>query len=277
MSLVLVSGGSGKTGRRISAQLATRDVVHRTASRAATGSARFDWTATATYDRVLEDVEAVYLVAPTGVMAPLPIMQPFLERALHNGVSRFVLLSASSLEENGPVMGAVHGWLRPNVPSWVVLRPSWFMQNFSEQQHLPTILAEDAIYSATENGCVGFIDADDIAAVAVEALANPRFADGDLVLTGLATISYDRVAQLIGEAVERNIRHRRLTATGMTEWFVRGGVPTAFAPTLAAMDMAIAQGAEGRTTQAVFDSIGRAPGSFEAYAKRTAAAWMTPI
>ncbi|MFH1518180.1 MAG: hypothetical protein ABIH17_09925 [Pseudomonadota bacterium] len=96
------------------------------------------------------------------------------------------------------------------------------------------------------------------------------------MLTGPAAISYDTVAQLIGKAAGRDIRHRRLTASGMADWFVRGGVPAAFAPTLAAMDTAIAQGAEDRMTEAVFDSIGRAPGSFEAFAKRTAAEWVTP-
>lgn len=275
MSLILVTGGSGKTGRRVTARLAERGIAHRVASRSATGpsAVHFDWSLSQTHDATLDGVGAIYLVAPTGVMEPLPVMQPFLELALDKGVTRFVLLSASSLEENGPVMGAVHGWLRQNVPSWVVLRPTWFMQNFSEQQHRPTILAEDAIYSATQNGRVGFIDAEDIAAVAVEALTDPEFANGDLILTGPATLSYDEVARLIARAVGRDIRHRRLTASDMTDWFVTGGVPAAFAPTLAAMDTAISLGAEDRTTQHVFESTGRGPGSFEDFVIRNAAAW----
>ncbi|MDB5537731.1 MAG: ergot alkaloid biosynthesis protein [Devosia sp.] len=275
MSLILVTGGSGKTGRRVAARLAERGIAYRVASRSATGpsTVHFDWSLPQTHDATLESVVAIYLVAPTGVMEPLPVMQPFLERALDKGVTRFVLLSASSLEENGPVMGAVHGWLRQNVPSWVVLRPTWFMQNFSEQQHRPTILAEDAIYSATQDGRVGFIDAEDIAAVAIEALTDSEFANGDLILTGPATLSYDEVARLIARAVGRDIRHRRLTASDLTDWFVTGGVPAAFAPTLAAMDTAISLGAENRTTQHVFDSTGRDPGSFEDFVIRNAAAW----
>jgi uncharacterized protein YbjT (DUF2867 family) len=275
MSLVLVTGGSGKTGRRVAAQLAERGIEHRIASRSATGAGTvpFDWSLPQTYDAALDGVGAIYLVAPPGVMEPLAVMQPFLERSLAKGVTRFVLLSASSLEEDGPVMGAVHGWLRRNAPSWVVLRPTWFMQNFSEQQYLPTILAEDAIYSATENGRVGFIDAEDIAAVAVEALTNPAFANGDLILTGPATLTYDEVAQHIGKAAGRVIRHRRVTASDMTDWLVTGGVPVAFAPILAAMDTAISLGAEDRTTDAVFESIRRVPGTFEDFVSRNAATW----
>lgn len=242
MSLILVTGGGGKTGRRVSAQLAESRLEHRVASRSATGpgSVRFDWSLPQTYDAALDGVTAVYLVAPPGVVDPLSTMMPFLQRALEKGVTRFVLLSASSLEENGPMMGAVHGWLRLNAPSWIVLRPTWFMQNFSEQQHLPTILADDTIYSATDDGRVSFIDAEDIAAVAVVALTEPEFANGDLVLTGPDCLSYDDAA---------------------------------FAPALAAMDTAISLGAEDRTTQVVLNITGRPPGSFQEFAARNVPVW----
>lgn len=275
MSLILVTGGGGKTARRVSAQLAERGLEHRVASRSATGpgSVRFDWSLPQTYDAALDGVTAVYLVAPPGVVDPLSAMMPFLQCALEKGVTRFVLLSASSLEENGPMMGAVHGWLRLNAPSWIVLRPTWFMQNFSEQQHLPTILADDTIYSATDNGRVSFIDAEDIAAVAVVALTEPEFANGDLVLTGPDCLSYDDVASQISAVTGREIHHRRLSAEDLTEWFVKGGIPAAFAPALAAMDTAISLGAEDRTTQVVLNITGRPPGSFQEFAVRNAPVW----
>ena len=50
------------------------------------------------------------------------------------------------------------------------------MQNFSEGQLLASIRGVGAIYTATGNGVVRFIDAEDIAAVAVEALSQPEFA-----------------------------------------------------------------------------------------------------
>jgi ergot alkaloid biosynthesis protein len=275
MSLILVTGGGGKTARRVASQLAERGLEHRVASRSATGpgSVRFDWTLPQTHDAALDGATAVYLVAPPGVAEPLPVMLPFLQRALKKGVTRFVLLSASALEENGPVMGAVHGWLRVNVPSWIVLRPTWFMQNFSEQQHLPTILADGAIYSATTDGRVSFIDAEDIAAVAVVALTQPGFASGDFILTGPDCLSYDDVAALISTAAGREIQHRRLSAEDLTEWFIKGGMPGSFAPALAAMDTAISLGAEDRTTQDVFNITGRPPGSFREFAARNASVW----
>lgn len=279
MNLILVTGASGKTGRRVVQHLLAMGIQPRSALRTAGGAetVRFDWTAPETHPEAVADVGAVYLVAPPGDVDPLPVMRPFLELALRSGVTRLVLLSASSIEENGPMMGQVHGWLKSNSPSWVVLRPTWFMQNFSEQQHLPTIVDQAAIFSATGDGRIGWIDAEDIAAVAAIALTDPSFQSGDLILTGPETLSYDEVAVLIGRASSRDIQHQRLTEQGMTQQFVTFGVPDQFASGLAAMDVAIATGVEDRTTDNVSKVIGRAAGSFLDFAIRNAGVWERPM
>lgn len=278
MSGILVTGASGKTGRRVVEHLQQMGIHPRAALRIAQGpdTVRFDWTEPQTHAAALADIDAVYLVAPPGVVDPLAVMLAFLQQALHSGVTRFVLLSASSIDEGGPMMGQVHAWLASNVPSWIVLRPTWFMQNFSEQQHLPTIVGEDAIYSATGDGRIGFIDAEDIAAVAAVALTAPDRESGELILTGPETLSYDQVAALVGQAAGRPIRHRRLSEQGMAERFERFGVPAGFASGLAAMDSAIARGAEDRTTDSVFQVTGQPAGSFADFATRSAAAWARP-
>ena len=171
------------------------------------------------------------------------------------------------------MMGQVHAWLKSNVPSWIILRPTWFMQNFSEQQHLPTIVGEDAIFSATGEGRVGFIDAEDIAAVAAAALTALEFPSGELILTRPETLSYDQVAALLTNATGREIHHRRLSEQQMAERFVAFGVPDGFAAGLAAMDSAIATGAEDRTTDNVARVTRRPAGSFQSFVKRNAAAW----
>ena len=180
MNRILVTGASGKTGRRVVEQLIGMGIQPRSALRTADGNdaVRFDWMAPETHLEALKDMGAIYLVAPPGVVDPLPVMLPFLQQALQCGVMRFVLLSASSLEAGGAMMGEVHAWLRSNVPSWIVLRPTWFMQNFSEHQHKSTIVEEASIFSATGDGRIGFIDAEDIAAVAAAALTEPDFESG---------------------------------------------------------------------------------------------------
>lgn len=273
---ILVTGGTGTTGRRISAQLAARGRLHRAATRnpEATNHIRFDWADETTWEAALDGVASIYLVAPSGVAEPLPAMIPFMDRAIRTGARRFVLLSASSLEAGGPMMGAVHAWLRDHVPEWVVLRPTWFMQNFSEGQLLAPIRDEGAIYTATGDGRIGFIDAEDIAVVAVEALTRPGFASGDVILTGAAALSYDDVATTLSDALDHPVRHHRLSVAALAaRHMARSGLPKSYAEMLAAMDANIASGSEDRTTDAVARITGRPARSLADFVAANANVW----
>src|ERR1035437_1944001 len=149
MERILVTGGSGKTGRRVAARIGTNQA--RIASRhPGSEGVYFDWTEPQTVEAALANVRAICLVAPPRDCVQLEVMRPFLRRALTQGVKRFVLLGACLLPEGGALMGAVHAFLHQEAPEWAVLRPSWFMQNFTEGVHFPTIRDEDAIYSATK-------------------------------------------------------------------------------------------------------------------------------
>ncbi|MEM8973662.1 MAG: ergot alkaloid biosynthesis protein [Pseudomonadota bacterium] len=272
---ILVTGGTGTTGRRISAQLAARHLIHRVATRhpKAAHDVRFDWSDESSWPAALESVSSIYLVAPSGVAEPLPAMIPFMHLAITEGVKRFVLLSASSLEAGGPMMGAVHAWLRDHAPEWIVLRPTWFMQNFSEGQLLAQIRDQGSIYTATSSGRIGFIDAEDIAAVAVEALSQKEFASGDLILTGPATLSYSDVANVLSEVTENPVAHHNLSEADLSARHMAAGLPEAYATTLAAMDTNIANGSEDRVTENVWRVTGRWPSSLAEFAARSKAAW----
>lgn len=272
---ILITGGTGKNGHRIVEKLRQRGIEPRIASRSAMGteSVYFDWMDAKTYESATADVRTVFLVAPTGVHELLGAMQPFLEHAIQAGIERFVLLSASSLVEDGPMMGAVHGFLKRYAPHWSVLRPTWFMQNFSEQQHLQTIREEGAIYSATGDGRVPFIDIGDIAAVAVEALVQPDFPDGDLVLTGPEALSYTDVAQMISAAAGIRVKHCQLSELELVARFCEGGLTAEYARALAAMDSAISAGAEDRVTHKVESITGRRPTAFLDFAIAVHRVW----
>ena len=139
-------------------------------------------------------------------------MLPFLQRARAGGVRRAVLLSSSAIPEGGPAVGTVHQALPDLFEQWAVLRPSWFMQNFTgTHAHALSIRDDGIIWTATGSGRVGFIDAEDIAAVAVHALTDEQAPNTDLVLTGPETLSYDDVAAIVTEVTGRAVVHRRLS------------------------------------------------------------------
>ncbi|MEV5510163.1 NmrA family NAD(P)-binding protein [Streptomyces orinoci] len=269
----LVIGATGTTGSRTAARLTAAGHRVKAAGRHAATvpgaePVRFDWYAPATHTDALDGADRVYLIPPLGDSDPAAVMLPFLRRARAAGVRRAVLLSSSAVAEGGPAVGAVHQALPGLFDEWAVLRPSWFMQNFTgNHAHAVGIRESGTILTATGNGRIGFVDADDIAAVAVRALTDGSAPNTDLVLTGPQALSYDEVAAIMTEATNKPVVHRRITHARLRDRLT-AHMPMEFAGLLADMDRAIAEGAEDRTTDTVQRLTGRPPHDLRAVLKR---------
>ncbi|MCY1054843.1 NAD(P)H-binding protein [Nannocystis sp. SCPEA4] len=266
---VLVTGGTGKTGSAVARGLRANGVTPVIASRRPSGpeQVHFDWADPGTHDAALRDIDAAYLVAPALVRDPAPLMVPFVDRAITRGARRFVLLSSSAIDAGAPGIGAVHAALAARAPEWTVLRPSWFMQNFSDPQHAlgRELRDEHTLASSTGDGRIGFIDAEDIAAVAVATLLAP--ANAALVLTGPEALSYADAAAILSRVLGETVVHRALTRAAWEAHVIATGMPAEYAALLGALEQAIAGGAEDRVTDEVLRRTGRAPRSFEAFAR----------
>jgi len=269
--LVLVTGATGKTGRSLVSLLREAGLAHRAASRG--GEPSFDWARPETWDAALDAVASVYLVAPTGVDDGPVRMVAFAQAAMRRGARRFVLLSMASLPAGGPGLGQTHQWLKDNTEDWAVLCPSAFMQNFSEGPFVASIRAEDTIYSNTGIGRVPFISTVDIARAAFAALTAPTALNRDFTLTGDESISYDRVAELIGQACGRPITHTHISTAEMAERFAKRGLPQGTAMFMAAAYESIAGGWQDRTAEDFRALTDRAPMTFQAFANANADAW----
>ncbi|NDZ80224.1 NAD(P)H-binding protein [Streptomyces sp. SID10853] len=268
----LVIGATGTTGSRVVARLAAGGHRARAAGRRATAVAgaeavRFDWNDPATHGAALDGADRVYLIPPLGSLDPAAVMLPFLRRARTAGVGRAVLLSSSAIPAGGPAVGQVHQALPDLFDAWAVLRPSWFMQNFTGgHHHARSIREHGTIETATGDGRVGFIDADDIAAVAVHALTCTRAPNTDLILTGPQALSHGDIAGLVTQVTGRTVTHRQLSEEQMRER-LSADMPAEFAALLAGLDRAIADGAEDRTTDTVERLTGRPPRDFRTFAE----------
>ncbi|MFD5895572.1 NAD(P)H-binding protein [Streptomyces sp. NPDC060366] len=269
----LVIGATGTTGSRVASQLAAGGHLVKAAGRRATAVAdaravRFDWADPTTFDEALSGTDRVYLIPPIGSSEPAAVMLPFLERARTAGVRRAVLLSSSAIPAGGPATGLVHEALPGLFDEWAVLRPSWFMQNFTgDHPHAQSIRADGTMSTATGAGRVAFVDADDIAAVAVHALTDDRAPNTDLVITGPQALSYGDIADAVTEVTGRAVTHRQLTYEQMRD-HLASSMPVEFAAMLAGLDRAIAEGSEDRTTDTVHRLTGRPPTAFRAFAER---------
>ncbi|MGX9254049.1 ergot alkaloid biosynthesis protein [Pantoea ananatis] len=271
---ILLIGGTGKTGKRIAQQLDAKGIVYSVATRRPVQPEDrfFDWQQPVS-NELFKGITAVYIVAPTHTSDHHYIVPPVLRQALAQGVKRFVLLSASSLEEGGPAMGQIHAFLHKYAPEWCVLRPTWFMQNFSEQNHQKTIREEGRIYSATGTGRVSFIDAEDIARSAVAALLAPQAPNTDFILTGPQTLSYDDVANIISKEMGYPVEHISLTVEQLAKRHREAGMDAIYAQFLASLDEGIIHGAEDRVSHEVTTLTGKEASDIAHFITRERHVW----
>ncbi|TWD80031.1 uncharacterized protein YbjT (DUF2867 family) [Kribbella amoyensis] len=199
---VLVLGSTGSTGRRVTRQLRDRGLTVRAASRH--GDVAFDWTRPESWAAAVEGVSAIYVMAPDGV----PVKPAFLDQAVAAGVERLVLLSTMHPEEIGDHrLVAAESAVRAAGTSWTVVRAHWFDQNFDEGFFQPAIQAGELVIPLADQR-QAFVDAEDIAAVAVEALTGDGHHGATYEVTGPDALTFGEAVAIIAKVTDRDISYQ---------------------------------------------------------------------
>ncbi len=269
----LVTGGTGKTGRRVAQRLRALGHPVRIGSRA--GEPPFDWDDPGTWDSVLDHVEAAYLVYYPDLAFPgaADTLAAFAGRAVAHGVRRLVLLSGRGEEQAVVSEGAV----RAVAPDVTVVRASWFAQNFSEHFLLGPVL--DGVI-ALPAGPVPepFVDAGDVADVAAAALTADGHAGATFELTGPRLLTFADAAAEISRATGREVVFVPVTPAEYAEAAVRAGVPAEEVEPLTDLFVRVLDGRNAAVTGDVARVLGRPARDFADYAAEAAASgvWTVP-
>ncbi|KAG9234145.1 fungal-specific transcription factor domain-containing protein [Amylocarpus encephaloides] len=272
---ILLLGGTGKVSSRIAPLLSKANYATIQASRSSKAvspcpncsGVKFDWFDESTYGIPFSGskILAIFIVAPP-VLEGLPLVQKFVGVARKSGVNRFVLLSASIIGVgDGPAMSQVSGYIEGLGVEYAILRPTWFMENFSEQQHLPTICGASQIITATGDGKLPFVSANDIAAVAFHALTNGKPHNTDHLILGPELFTYDEAASLISRHLGRHITHIKISEQDLANGMKSAGMPVDYADMLAQLDTFIKEGKEERMNDCVERITGRKPRKLEEF------------
>ena len=269
----LVLGATGKTGSRVAERLSAHGASVRTAARSG-ADARFDWDDRATWEQALRGATRLYLVPPTLRIDFAGQVGRFLDQAERAGVGHVTYLSAYGME-HAPAQVALRAVeldlaARPSLTS-TVIRPAWFMEDFSETFLRPV---NDEIAVPAGAGAEAYVSVEDIAAVAAVTLTDPgRHAGRAYAPTGPQALTMAEAAGLISGAVGRIISYRD---TDREEWIaamVDAGVPAEYADVLRPLTVTMASGNGARPNGDVLDVTGAAPITFAEFAAATASAW----
>jgi len=148
--------------------------------------------------------------------------------------------------------------LRESGLEWTMLRPHHFMQNLLAQAEY--VIKEGAIYSASGDGKIPYVDARDVAAVAVATLTTPGHLGKKYVVTGSEAMSYRQAAEIIGAVIGKPVRFVDESQDEARARRVREGMPPAVIES--ALAIAAYQRAGGKTvtiTSTIADLTGRPP------------------
>ncbi|WP_372023052.1 NAD(P)H-binding protein (plasmid) [Tistrella mobilis] len=254
---VLVTGGTGKTGRRVAAGLRARGWPVRIAARSlapAADAVRFDWADRDGWPAALDGVGAVYVAYAPDLAVPgaADDITAFAAAARAAGVGRIVMLSG----RGEPGAEAAERALAAAGFDWTVLRASWFVQNFTEGL-LAEALAAGELALPVGDVPEPFIDADDIAEIAVKALTEDGLGGRILELTGPRLLSFAAAMAEISRLTGRPVTYRQIPMADFLAGLQAQGVPDDMRDFLAWLFTTLFDGRNSATTPTVTEVLGR--------------------
>lgn len=212
----------------------------------------------------MKGVGAVYVTYHPDLAFPgaAEAIGEFSRFAVAKGARRLVLLSGRG--EEGARISEER--LKESGADWTIVRASWFNQNFDESFFLEPVLAGE-LALPTGEAVEPFVDAGDIADVAVAALTDSRHIGRTYELSGPRLLSFHDVAAELSGATGREIRYVPVSLDDYRTALKENNLPVEFADLFGT----ILDGRNARLVHGVEEALGRKPRDFSEYARDAAA------
>jgi len=205
-SNILVIGGTGKTGRRVVEQLQNKGLEPRIGSR--NSSPSFDWDNKDTWLEALNGIEKMYVTYYPDLAVPgaKEAIESLTHLAVEFGVKKMVLLSGKGETE----AEACEKIVRDSGINYTIVRASWFNQNWSESFFLDSILSGEVALPMSYV-LIPFVDANDIAEVAVTVLLDNTYNGEIIEVTGPELITFKDIVNIISKTSNRPLNFYDIT------------------------------------------------------------------
>jgi len=192
-------------------------------------------------------------------------VRSFFAQAVKAGVKRLVLLSGRGEVE----AEQAERELQASGADWTILRCSFFSQNFSENFFLDPILAGEVALPVAPVG-EPFVDAEDIADVAVAALTQPGHSGQLYELTGPRALTFSEAIVEIARVTGRDIRYISISAEEYRAALLQAQVPREVIELVLYLFGTVLDGRNTPVTDGVRRALGRPLRDFTEFVQRTA-------
>lgn len=256
----LVLGGNGKTGRRVVERLVAQGRSLRIGSRSASPS--FDWHDSSNWGDVLDGVSEMYVAYHPDLAVPgaSEHIRKLVALAKEKAVRRIVLLSGRGEEEAQLCERIV---LHCGVPATVV-RCSWFNQNFTES-FLHDMVLGGTIALPVSTVREPFVDAEDIADVAVAALTEDGHAGQIYEITGPRLMSFAETAQAIAAQTGRAVQFVEIPMDDFVAGLKAADLPEGMVQLIQYLFTQVLDGRNESLGDGVQRALGREPRDFSEF------------
>ena len=277
---ILVIGATGNVGRPLVELLAGQGIAVKAATRhpetytAAPGveAVAFDYARPGTWAAALDGVGRLFLLAQGAGNEPDHAMIPFLEQAQAAGVGYVVLMTAMGVDQTERGLRKVELHLMASGLGYTILRPNWFMQNFTGYMG-DMIRRQGGLYLPTGNGKNSLIDTRDIAAVAAAAFTEDGHAGKAYTLTGSESLNYAEAVAVLADVAGRAIPFVAITEDDARKALVGAGWPPEDIDLMLYLYNGIRQGWYAAVAPDVSAVLGRPPITLRQFAEKHADAW----
>lgn len=262
---ILVLGSTGKTGKRVAERLQNLQIPIRLGSR--NGEPSFNWDDQSNWSNVLEGIESVYITFQPDLAVPQAAekIRLFTETAKARNVNKLLLLSGRG-EKEAQICEQI---IIQSGIDWTIIRASWFMQNFSENFLLDSILNNEVILPLIK--CLEpFVDADDIADVAVAALTDSKHNRKIYELTGTELLSFETATSLIAKETNRNITYAEIPMNEYEAALKSYQLPDGFIWLIKYLFTEVLDGRNESLSNDIENILSRKPTTFKEYVIKTA-------
>ena len=277
---ILVLNANGKVGQEVAAQLiakgekvriGARDVAKAKAAHPQAEVVHIDYGKPDTVKAAVQGVSAVFTATPYELL-PDPEIN-LVAAAKAAGVKHLIKLSAQGADQDPTSPhGAVEKAIRESGIAATILRPNFFMQNYSSQA-AAGIKAQGTIYEPANDEKSSFIDTRDIAAVAVKAFTEEGHAGKSYVLTGGEPLSRNDVAAAISAASGKPVKYVNVDDAALRQGMTAGGAPANLVELMSVLMGYVRAGYTAAISPEVESLLGRKPITFAQFAKDHADAW----
>jgi len=280
MATYLVTGASGTVGSNIVNDLVAQghQVRATTSRKDATGKKGNVETVLvnlATGEGIaaaLKGVDGAFLLAPPGYADQQKLLSPLVAEAKKQKTGKVVLMTAMGANAADTPFRRVEQELEASGLRYNIVRPNWFMQNF-QTFWVHGINGDGKIALPAGTAKTSFIDARDIAAVAVRLLTTNDQDNKAFDITGPESLTHAEVAEILSKETGRAIAYQDVDPDVLRKGLLAGGVPADYTEFILVILDFLKQGYAERTTNEVKNLLGREPIRFAKYAKDSRSAW----